>query len=83
MNLLRHAATLNLEHWAISAGTVRSAVWDSLHGYDKKTLPSDVDFIFMKLPKMWKRTGAPTSHLEQKMLTKIAQNQVAHRVVLY
>ena len=46
MNLLRHAASLGLEHWAIAAGTVRSAVWDSLHGYVRKTPPSDVDFIF-------------------------------------
>ena len=46
MGLLRHASTLKLEHWAIAAGAVRSAVWDSLHGFQRKTPPSDIDFIF-------------------------------------
>lgn len=31
---------------AIAAGAVRSAVWDSLHGFDRKTSPSDIDLIF-------------------------------------
>lgn len=46
MALLRHAKTLKLESWAIAAGAVRSSVWDYLHGFDRKTKPSDIDFIF-------------------------------------
>lgn len=46
MELLNKAASLRLTHWAIAAGSVRSAVWDYLHGYERKTPPSDIDFIF-------------------------------------
>lgn len=46
MDLLRKAATLGLEKWAIAAGAVRSSVWDHLHGFKNKIPPSDIDFIF-------------------------------------
>jgi hypothetical protein len=47
MRLLSCAASLQLETpWAIAAGAVRSSVWDYLHGFERKTPPSDIDFIF-------------------------------------
>lgn len=46
MNLLKTVKCLELNEWAIAAGSVRNTVWDNLHGYDKKTLPSDIDVLF-------------------------------------
>ena len=46
MDLLIKASTLKLQNWAIAAGSVRSAVWDYMHGFQRKTPPSDIDFVF-------------------------------------
>src|SRR6187402_1165454 len=46
MNLLKAGKTLQLKEWAIAAGSVRNAVWDHLHGFDTKTFPTDIDFLF-------------------------------------
>jgi hypothetical protein len=47
MEVLRIAKTLNLPDWYIGAGFIRSKVWDTLHGYSKRTSLPDVDVIYM------------------------------------
>jgi len=37
---------LDLPDWAISAGALRNAVWDRLHGYREPTPLRDVDVVF-------------------------------------
>jgi hypothetical protein len=39
----------DLPDWAISAGAIRNAVWDHLHGYEKPTPLKDVDVVFFDL----------------------------------
>lgn len=82
MHLLRQAATLNLAHWAIAAGTVRSAVWDSLHGYQIKTPPSDVDFIFYDSirtsPEFEKELDASLAKLVPNMLWESVNQATIH-----
>ena len=51
MDLLRHAQALRLGYWAIAAGAVRSSVWDHLHGFQRKTKPTDIDLIFFDAVK--------------------------------
>jgi len=33
-------------NWVIGAGAVRTAVWDSLHGFEEPSRPADVDLAF-------------------------------------
>jgi hypothetical protein len=47
MNVLSIAKTLNLPDWYIGAGFIRSKVWDTLHGYSKRTSLPDVDVIYL------------------------------------
>ncbi len=37
------ARSLDLPEWCIGAGSVRDAVWDTLHGYQMSTVPADID----------------------------------------
>ena len=46
MNVIRHAATLDLPDWWVCAGFIRAKVWDELHGFSKKTKLPDVDVIY-------------------------------------
>ncbi len=46
MELLATVRGLNLPDWWICAGFVRSKIWDVLHGYEEKTVLSDVDVIY-------------------------------------
>lgn len=46
MDLLRVAERLNLPDWWICAGFVRSKIWDTLHGYDRRTPLADIDVIY-------------------------------------
>lgn len=46
MELLATVKGLNLSDWWICAGFVRSKIWDVLHGYEEKTVLSDVDVIY-------------------------------------
>lgn len=46
MGLLRAVRTLELADWCIAAGAVRNLVWDHLHGFGERTLPSDIDVLF-------------------------------------
>ncbi|HBP51643.1 MAG: hypothetical protein US68_C0011G0022 [Candidatus Shapirobacteria bacterium GW2011_GWE1_38_10] len=46
MEILRTTKTLDLPDWYIGAGFIRSKVWDTLHGYSKRTSLPDVDVIY-------------------------------------
>ncbi|MFZ3578770.1 nucleotidyltransferase family protein [Virgibacillus sp. DJP39] len=46
MAILRATRTLDLPDWWICAGFVRSKIWDTLHGFDKRTAIPDVDVIY-------------------------------------
>lgn len=47
MNVLSVAKSVALPDWMIGAGFVRNKVWDFLHGYNNKEVPtSDIDLIF-------------------------------------
>jgi uncharacterized protein len=46
MDVLRAAATLQLPDWCISAGFVRSKVWDMLHECPARTPLADVDVVY-------------------------------------
>lgn len=46
MQALATARDMHLPDWWISAGFVRSKVWDHLHGYAERTPLADVDLIY-------------------------------------
>ncbi|MFC7371856.1 nucleotidyltransferase family protein [Fictibacillus iocasae] len=46
MKIIKAASSLNLPDWWICAGFVRSKIWDTLHGYPRKTEIPDVDVIY-------------------------------------
>lgn len=46
MEILKAAQSLDLPDWWICAGFVRSKIWDTLHGYKKRTALSDIDVIY-------------------------------------
>ncbi|EDL66748.1 nucleotidyltransferase family protein [Bacillus sp. SG-1] len=46
MDILKAAQTLDLPDWWICAGFVRSKIWDSLHGFSKRTSLPDVDVVY-------------------------------------
>jgi hypothetical protein len=46
MQILQSVGNLGLNDWWIGAGFVRSKVWDSLHGFSKRTPIPDIDIIY-------------------------------------
>ncbi|TFB24079.1 nucleotidyltransferase family protein [Filobacillus milosensis] len=46
MEIIKAASKLNLPDWWICAGFVRSKIWDTLHGFEKRTSIPDVDVIY-------------------------------------
>lgn len=46
MEIISTASTLDLPDWWICAGFVRSKIWDTLHGFEERTLTPDVDVIY-------------------------------------
>lgn len=46
MEILHTAKTLDLPDWWICAGFVRSKIWDTLHGFSKRTPIPDVDVVY-------------------------------------
>jgi uncharacterized protein len=46
MKILKSAQSLHLPDWWICAGFVRTKVWDTLHGYSKKTDLPDIDVVY-------------------------------------
>ncbi|ALC90699.1 hypothetical protein AM500_13570 [Bacillus sp. FJAT-18017] len=65
MEILKAAQSLDLSDWWVCAGFVRSKIWDTLHGFTKRTATADVDVIYFD-PK---NTDEQTEKkLEQKLL---------------
>lgn len=56
MEILKSAQSLRLPDWWICAGFVRSKVWDTLHGYSKRTPLPDVDVIYFDAKNTEERT---------------------------
>jgi uncharacterized protein len=52
MEIIKVASTLNLPDWWICAGFVRSKIWDTLHGFNKRTETPDVDVIYYDTKNM-------------------------------
>jgi hypothetical protein len=46
MEALMAARQVDAPDWLIGAGAVRTAVWDSLHGFDEPTALADLDLVF-------------------------------------
>jgi hypothetical protein len=46
MDALAAARAVDAPDWLIGAGAVRTAVWDSLHGFDQPTPLADIDLAF-------------------------------------
>jgi hypothetical protein len=46
MRVLEAARTVDAPDWLIGSGAVRTAVWDHLHGYAKRTELADIDLVF-------------------------------------
>ena len=46
MRALEAACTVDAPDWLIGSGAVRIAVWDHLHGYEKRTELADIDLVF-------------------------------------
>ncbi|MGM0750795.1 MAG: nucleotidyltransferase family protein [Bacillota bacterium] len=46
IGILETVQTLHLPDWWICAGFVRTKVWDTLHGYSKKTALPDIDVVY-------------------------------------
>lgn len=46
MAIIHAASSLSLPDWWICAGFVRSKIWDTLHGFEKRTETPDVDVIY-------------------------------------
>jgi uncharacterized protein len=46
MEIIHAASTLDLPDWWICAGFVRSKIWDTLHGFEERTMTQDVDVIY-------------------------------------
>lgn len=46
MTILTTVKSLNLPDWWVCAGFVRSKIWDTLHGYSKRTPLPDIDVIY-------------------------------------
>ncbi len=46
MNILKTAQTLQLPDWWICAGFIRTKVWDTLHGYTKRSELPDIDVVY-------------------------------------
>lgn len=46
MHVLQTVRQLDLPDWWIGAGFIRAKVWDTLHGYTKRTPLGDIDVIY-------------------------------------
>jgi len=46
MDILNTANTLQLPDWWVCAGFVRSKIWDTLHGFEERTIIDDIDVIY-------------------------------------
>jgi hypothetical protein len=46
MAALRAVRSLGLRSWCIGAGAIRSLVWDTLHGFDRRSVVEDLDVVY-------------------------------------
>lgn len=46
MAALRAVRSLRLRSWCIGAGAIRSLVWDTLHGFDRRSAVEDLDVVY-------------------------------------
>jgi len=46
MAALRVVRSLGLRSWCIGAGAIRSLVWDTLHGFDRRSTVEDMDVVY-------------------------------------
>jgi hypothetical protein len=46
MDILKAAKILDLNDWWVCAGFVRSKIWDTLHGFEKRTPLGDIDVVY-------------------------------------
>lgn len=56
MEIIKAASKLNLPDWWICAGFVRSKIWDTMHGFEKRTNIPDVDVIYFDKKNIDERT---------------------------
>lgn len=56
MEILKTAKKLNLPDWWICAGFVRSKIWDTIHGFQTRTLLPDIDVIYFDPSNMLEKT---------------------------
>lgn len=64
MNVLKYTKSLSLPDWWICAGFVRSKIWDSVNGFEKKTPLPDVDVIYFDASNMCETID---KNLEEKL----------------
>src|SRR3989344_1564693 len=78
VDILKIVESLNLPDWWIGAGFVRGKVWDSLHGYKKRTPLPDIDVIYFDktdyLEREEKSFSTKSEIKYQKQLKKIMPN---------
>ena len=55
MEIIKAASKLNLPDWWICAGFVRSKIWDTLHGFEKRTNTPDVDVMILMIKMLMRR----------------------------
>jgi hypothetical protein len=46
MRALDAARAVDPPDWLIGSGVIRNLVWDCLHGFDRPTMPNDLDLVF-------------------------------------
>ena len=82
MDILKIAEELKLPDWLIGAGFVRSKVWDHLHGYKTRNLPSDIDLVYFDKDKKYddveinKRLSAQRPDLEWEVVNQATVHNI-------
>ncbi|WNB91152.1 nucleotidyltransferase family protein [Bacillus sp. NEB1478] len=46
MEILKAVKAIDLPEWWVCAGFVRSKIWDTLHGFEKRTPLADIDVVY-------------------------------------
>ncbi len=69
IGILRAVFDLKLPDWWIGAGFVRSKIWDTVHGYTKRTIIPDIDVIYFD-PSDFSKEELERRILEKQWLKK-------------
>ncbi len=83
MSVLRAARSLRLPDWMLGAGFVRNKVWDELHGYKHKEVPTaDIDLIYYDADDVDEKTEKEYDEVLKKAFTAnwSAKNQARMHV---